>query len=234
MKKKNPAVKISPWTLARLNAEEVSKAAAEARKKSKILQPVTRREGPINLERDSSFGSGRRVVSRVDHNRRRNSKRVRLPSDLPLEQLVNVSGKTTTKASSSSSMAPLQLEARSAFRTSMAMSSGANIMAGSSPESSIDSPDVHPFRLSSSGAEESRRLTGLQVAGGGVLPGIPLSRSTSDGYEPSGGEDSDQVPSRPEERTVNWTSLLFRSNQDGGTLSLKGPSAFNQGNLRKF
>lgn len=35
IKKKNAgAVKISPWTLARLNAEEVSKAAAEARKKS--------------------------------------------------------------------------------------------------------------------------------------------------------------------------------------------------------
>ncbi|XLR65053.1 hypothetical protein S83_015725 [Arachis hypogaea] len=34
-KRKNPgAVKISPWTLARLNAEEVSKAAAEARKSS--------------------------------------------------------------------------------------------------------------------------------------------------------------------------------------------------------
>jgi hypothetical protein len=40
-KKKNPgAVKISPWILERLNGEEVSKAAAEARKKSKILQPV--------------------------------------------------------------------------------------------------------------------------------------------------------------------------------------------------
>ncbi|XP_021739995.1 probable protein S-acyltransferase 22 [Chenopodium quinoa] len=229
IKKKNPAVKISPWTLARLNPEEVSKAAAEARKKSKILQPVIRREGPINLERDNSFGSGRRIISRLDHSRRRNSKRVRLPSDLPIEQLVNVSAKTAK--ASSSSLAPLQLEARSAFRTSLAMSSGAN-MAGSSPESS--SPDVHPFRHSSSGAEESRRLTGLSVAGGAVLPGMPLSRSTSDGYEPSGGEDSDQVPSRPVERTVNWSSLLFKSNQDGGMLSLKGPSAFTQGNLRKF
>lgn len=57
IKKKNPPVKISPWTLARLNAEEVSKAAAEARKKSKILQPVVRRPGPLNLERDNSFGS---------------------------------------------------------------------------------------------------------------------------------------------------------------------------------
>lgn len=218
IKKKNPAVKISPWTLARLNAEQVSKAAAEARKKSKILQPVIRRESPLNLERDNSFGSGRRIISRIDHSRRRNSKRVRLPSDMPLEQLVNVSTKTTK--ASSSSLAPLQQEARSAFRTSLAMSSGANHVS-SSPESSLDSPDVHPFRLSSSGAEDSRRLTNLSVAGGAALPGIPLSRSTSDGYEPSGGEDSDQVPSRPEERTVNWSSLLFRSNQDGGMLNLK-------------
>lgn len=231
IKKKNPAVKISPWTLARLNAEQVSKAAAEARKKSKILQPVIRRESPLNLERDNSFGSGRRIISRIDHSRRRNSKRVRLPSDMPLEQLVNVSTKTTK--ASSSSLAPLQQEARSAFRTSLAMSSGANHVS-SSPESSLDSPDVHPFRLSSSGAEDSRRLTNLSVAGGAALPGIPLSRSTSDGYEPSGGEDSDQVPSRPEERTVNWSSLLFRSNQDGGMLNLKGSSAFGQGNLRKF
>ncbi|GMP93920.1 hypothetical protein CsSME_00043559 [Camellia sinensis var. sinensis] len=48
IKKKNTAaVKISPWTLARLNAEEVSKVAAEARKRSKILQPVVRREPPF-------------------------------------------------------------------------------------------------------------------------------------------------------------------------------------------
>ena len=56
MKKKNPAVKISPWTLARLNAEEVSKAAAEAIKKSKILQPVVRRETPFGLGMESSYG----------------------------------------------------------------------------------------------------------------------------------------------------------------------------------
>ncbi|PWA37734.1 putative protein S-acyltransferase 22 [Artemisia annua] len=36
-------VKISPWTLARLDAEEVSEAAAEGRKRSKILQPVSRK-----------------------------------------------------------------------------------------------------------------------------------------------------------------------------------------------
>ncbi|CAO2828739.1 unnamed protein product [Amaranthus hypochondriacus] len=231
IKKKNPAVKISPWTLARLNAEEVSKAASEARKKSKIMQPVIRREGPLNLERDNSFGSGRRMVSRLDPNRRRNSKRIRLPSDLPLEQLVNVSSKNTK--ASSSNLGPLQLEARSAFRTSLAMSSGANIVS-SSPDSSLASPDVHPFRVSSSGVEESRRIASLSLGSHAAPPGIPLSRSTSDGYEPSGGEDSDQVPSQPAERTVNWSSLLFRSNPEGGVLNLNGSSGFNEGNLRKF
>lgn len=237
IKKKNPTVKISPWTLARLNAEEVSKAAAEARKKSKILQPVVRRPGQLNLERDNSFGSsGRRMVPRLDHSRRRTSKRIRLPAEMPLEPLVNASGKAAAKASSSN-LAPLQLEARSAFRTSLAMSSSAKML-GSSPESSLaDSPDAHPFRLSSSGAEESRRLTGLSVTGGTAMPEIPLSRSTSDGYEASGGEDSDQVPSRPVERPVNWSNVLFGSNPDGEVRSLKASSSsatFSQGNLRKF
>ncbi|KAJ8433241.1 hypothetical protein Cgig2_023193 [Carnegiea gigantea] len=237
IKKKNPAVKISPWTLARLNAEEVSKAAAEARKKSKILQPVVRRPGQLNLERDNSFGSsGRRMVPRLDHSRRRTSKRIRLPAEMPLEPLVNASGKAVAKASSSS-LAPLQLEARSAFRTSLAMSGSAKML-GSSPESSLaDSPDAHPFRLSSSGAEESRRLTGLSVTGGTAMAEIPLSRSTSDGYEASGGEDSDQVPSRPVERPVNWSNVLFGSNPDGEVRSLKASSSsatFSQGNLRKF
>jgi palmitoyltransferase ZDHHC1/11 len=37
-KRKPPGiVKISPWILARLNAEEVSKTAAVAKKKSKVL-----------------------------------------------------------------------------------------------------------------------------------------------------------------------------------------------------
>ncbi|KAH9606978.1 hypothetical protein KSS87_013753 [Heliosperma pusillum] len=230
IKKKNPAVKISPWTLARLNPEEVSKAAAEARKKSKILQPVIRRGGlPPNINRNNSFGSSEgRMGPRIDHSRRRPSKRVRLPTDLALEQLVKI-------PKASSSLAPLQLEARSAFRTSMAMSTVGN-MVGSSPESSLESPDGHPFRLSSSGAEESSRLTGMSVSAGAALPDIPLSRSTSDGYEASGGEDSDQVPSRPADRPVNWSNLLFGSNPDESRFrSIKSSSTFSQGsNLRKF
>ncbi|OMO93351.1 Zinc finger, DHHC-type, palmitoyltransferase [Corchorus capsularis] len=235
IKKKNPAaVKISPWTLARLNAEDVSKAAAEARKKSKILQPVVRREAPFGLEGDSSFGSsGRRMFPRPD-NRRRASKRVRLPADLPLEPLMNITAKPADKNfnDTSSSLAPLQLEARSAFQTSRAMSSSVGIVA-SSPESSLDSPDIHPFRVSSSGAEESRRLTGLPAMNMAAHKGFPLSRSTSDGYEASGGEDSDRVPSRIVQRSsTNWSNVLFGSEQDETVVQLKAPSSSSQANIR--
>ena len=234
IKKKNPgAVKISPWTLARLNAEEVSKVAAEARKKSRILQPVVRRDAPFGLETDSSFGSsGRRMVPRPENNKRRTNKRVRLPVELPLEPLTKVSARTVDNnkndpiTETSTSLAPLQLEARSAFRTSLAMSSTGGVVA-SSPESSLDSPDLHPFRVSSSGAEEARRLTGLSAAGDASHKGIPLSRSTSDGYEASGGEDSDRVPSRTVHRLTNWSNLLFNSDpvERVGTLNALASSS---------
>ncbi|KAJ0096182.1 hypothetical protein Patl1_16767 [Pistacia atlantica] len=242
IKKKNPAVKISPWTLARLNAEEVSKAAAEARKKSKILQPVVRREAPFGLETSSSFGSSsRRMVPRPD-NRRRASKRVRLPADLPMEPLSVVSSLSAKAVENgfteaSTNLAPLQLEARSAFQTSRAMSSAAGIVA-SSPESSLDSPDIHPFRVSSSGAEESRRLTGLSAGVMSAQKGFPLSRSTSDGYEASGGEDSDRVPSRIVQRSTNWSNLLFSTEHDervdDSIVKLKAPSSSSHGINRKL
>uniref|UniRef100_A0A6M2EP12 S-acyltransferase n=1 Tax=Populus davidiana TaxID=266767 RepID=A0A6M2EP12_9ROSI len=229
IKKKNPAaVKISPWTLARLNAEEVSRAAAEARKKSKILQPVTRREPPFGLDMDSSFGSsGRRMVPRTDSNRRRASKRIRIPADLPMESATKASGTAPDKGftETSTSLAPLQLEARSAFQTSRAMSNSAGVVA-SSPESSLDSPDIHPFRVSSSG--ESRRLMGLSVGGPVSHNLFPLSRSTSDGYEASGGEDSDRVSSRIAQRSNNWSNLLFRADQDESVFRLKASSSSSQ------
>ncbi|XP_010552564.1 PREDICTED: probable protein S-acyltransferase 22 [Tarenaya hassleriana] len=194
VKKKNLAVKISPWTLARLNAEEVSKAAAEARKKSKILQPVgMRRENQFGLEASNSFGNnGKRKPSRSLHQ----------PAGLPHEpSLMNIRAKAMESSAVSSAFAPLQLEARSAFQTSRAMSSSGLIVA-SSPDSSLGSPDIHPFRVSS-GVEDSTQtqLTGLSsthLALMGQQRGqmMPWSRSTSDGYEASGGEDSDQVPSR--------------------------------------
>ncbi|KAF8049558.1 hypothetical protein N665_2182s0006 [Sinapis alba] len=217
IKKKTQPVKISPWTLARLNAEEVSKAAAEARKKSKIIKPVARRENPfVGLEASSSFGSsGRRkfpakfeAVNSNGKQQRRQSKRIRLPAELPLEPLMNVQTRAAMETSTSSGLGPLQLEARSAFQTSRAMSGSGGVMVTSSPESSLDSHDIQPFRVSSE-AEDSAQLNGFSSAvslmgqqrGGQqqqsmMMMMMPLSRSTSDGYDASGGEDSDQVPSR--------------------------------------
>ncbi|CAH8327047.1 unnamed protein product [Eruca vesicaria subsp. sativa] len=192
IKKKTQPVKISPWTLARLNAEEVSKAAAEARKRSKIIQPVARREVS-----SSSLGK----------QQRRQSNRIRLPGELPLERLMNVQTRAAmVETSTSSGLAPLQLEARSAFQTSRAMSGSGGVMVTSSPESSLDSHDIHPFRVSSEAEGSVQQLNGFSSAVG--LMGqqrrqqqqsmmlMPLSRSTSGGYDASGGEDSDQVPSR--------------------------------------
>ncbi|OIW21601.1 hypothetical protein TanjilG_06725 [Lupinus angustifolius] len=228
VKKKNHApVKISPWALARLNAEEVSKAAAEARKKSKILQPVTRHDTPFRLEPDHNSGSsGRRMVPRIDNNRRRASKRVRMPADLPMESLTRFSANNIIDKgfSGTSSLAPLQVEARSAFQKSQAVSSSAGIIA-SSPESSLDSPDIHPFRVSSTDAEEARRLAGLSAVGAAALKGIPLSRSTSDGYDASGGEDSDRVPTRIVQRSTNWSNLLFSVDQDQMAFEPKSSSS---------
>lgn len=125
-KKKNPAaVKISPWALARLNAEDVSKAAAEARKKSKILRPIVRRDSTYALETDSSVGSsGRKMALMPQNNRKRGSKRIRLPADVPLEpplKTTSVDAKSNRDLRSitgtSTSLGPLQHEARSDFRS---------------------------------------------------------------------------------------------------------------------
>ncbi|CAI9775218.1 unnamed protein product [Fraxinus pennsylvanica] len=240
-KKKNPAaVKISPWTLARLNAEEVSKAAAEARKKSKILQPVTRRDGSHSLETDGRFGSGgRRMAPRPDNNRKRGSQRIRLPTDMPFDPHFKISKENAENnrgnviPETSTGLVSLQQEARSAFRTSRAMPSSAHVVA-SSPESSLDSPDIHPFRVSSSGAEEGQ-FVGLSTSGMAFRKAIPFSRSTSDGYEPSGGEDSDQIPSRIVQRSTNWSSLLFPSEHDRTVTKQSMPSSSSSlSNYRKI
>ncbi|KAI5387364.1 probable protein S-acyltransferase 22 [Lathyrus oleraceus] len=207
LKKKNPgAVKISPWTLARLNAEEVAKTAAEARKKSKILQPVIRRDQASGLELDTSFDStGRRMVPTIENNRKWDNKRIYLPADISMESMTKVYSNNPGR----SGFAPPHLSR--AFQTNQAMSSSAGIVP-SSPESSFTSPDIHPFEAL--GTEEIRNSAGLSAAGAATLIENPLSRSTSDGYEASGGEDSDQVPSRVVQRIADWSSVLFRSDQD--------------------
>ncbi|XLT62998.1 hypothetical protein HN873_019522, partial [Arachis hypogaea] len=133
-KRKNPgAFKISPWTLARLNTEEVSKVAAEARKRSKILKPVVRHNDAFILEPKSSFGSRGRQVLRIDNKRRAASKQGFLPADIAMASMTNVFANNNGKGFSGvSSLAPLQLEPCSAFDMSKAMSSSAaNIVASS-------------------------------------------------------------------------------------------------------
>uniref|UniRef100_A0A0D9VR19 S-acyltransferase n=1 Tax=Leersia perrieri TaxID=77586 RepID=A0A0D9VR19_9ORYZ len=208
-RRRTGTVKISPWTLARLNAEEVSKAAAQARKKSKILKPIARHNIPISHD----INTGGKLVPKADNNRRPDR---RFPAELSLDPLTRLSASGTesnfsdTAIETSGNLAPLQFEARSAFQPSTAASTR---NAASSPESSFDSPDLHPFRLSSCTADEMQ----------GVIPhpaaqnGIKFSRSTSDGYEASGGEDSDRIPSRIVHRSSNWANAILSSGQGGGT-----------------
>ncbi|KAJ3673925.1 hypothetical protein LUZ60_005917 [Juncus effusus] len=186
-------VKISPWALARLNAEEVSKAAAEARKKSKVLQPIPRRHLSSESQPNTSI--------------RRANKRSGIGTGTgtslfpSLEPLTKISSNSDSATDTTASLAPLQLEARSAFQPGRKIGIGI----ASSPESSLDSPDLHPFRISSSGGEEM--MTGTI---GGTIPvrnGVQLTRSTSDGYDASGGEDSDRIPSRIVHRSANWAVI---------------------------
>ncbi|GFQ02047.1 probable protein s-acyltransferase 22 [Phtheirospermum japonicum] len=244
-KKKNPAaVKISPWTLARLNADDVSKAAAEARKKSKILRPVARADSTYAHETDSSFGSsGRRAGLRPDNNRKRGSRRIRLPAEMPLNPLSKLQSSVSQNnrdhrmmTESSSSLGPLQLEAPSDYRTSRGIPGPgpASGIIASSPESSLDSPDIHPFRVSSSGPEEGRRLVGLSANGVSTQTDNPLSRSTSDGYDASGGEDSDRVPTRIVHRSGNWSNALFGSESDRNVSKFVQPSSSTLSNHWKI
>lgn len=242
-KKSSGTVKISPWTLARLNTEDVSRVAAEARLKSKILHPVTRRESTSLQDTDSSFDGSRRMMdARLDNSKRRMNKKVRLPGELPVDTLAKSCSKPGVRnvnqlmAKPSTSFAPLQQEARSAFRSSLAMSTTAGpgpLAVASSPDSSLTSPDIHPFRVSS-GPDEMMRLTSLSTSGGPAQHGFPLSRSTSDGYDASGGEDSDQLPpARIVNRPTDWSNLLFNPNQDVRLTKLKAPSS-SQSNFREF
>ncbi|CAH9115101.1 unnamed protein product [Cuscuta europaea] len=206
-KKRNPAaVKISPWTLARLNGEDVAKAAAEARKKSKILQPVVRQQQALyDLDGEANISYG---LQKPENKKRRPSKRAGL--------------------------APLHLEARTTFHTNRGSISSSGGIVASSLESSLDnSPDIRPFRRSSSGAEEGRDSVGLSTSRMMTAhKGIPFSRSTSDGYDASGGEDSDQVPSRFVERPKDWSSLLFGSDQNERISTLVKPSSSTLDNNR--
>ncbi|MFS8031779.1 putative protein S-acyltransferase [Helianthus anomalus] len=211
-KKNSAAVKISPWTLARLNAEDVSRAAAEARKKSKILQPVSRNEvgqmGSNRLERDRSFGRSDRHMS---------SSRLGNKQQLRITESKNSSNIGSDRLTDEilSSLVPLQHEAHGVFRA-----------IGSSPDSSsLDSPNIQPCMVSS-GAGRTGMHRDLPVSGRPEKQGIvSFNRSVSDGYDASGGEDSDRVPSRPAQRSGNTSARLFDADQDDRIARLKMPSS---------
>ncbi|TVU30687.1 hypothetical protein EJB05_22321 [Eragrostis curvula] len=209
-KRKPPAqVKISPWTLARLNAEEVSKAAAEAKKKSKVLQPITRREVP-KPEKTTPAKRGLFLHEQSPDTRARTSAS---GTDSNFSDMVAMQ--------TPGSIAPLQQEARSAFQPSAA-SSIRNLTL--SPESSLDSPDLHPFRVSVSGADELRSFMSLVTSESATQKSIALSRSTSGGYEASGGEESDRIPSRIVHRSSNWANVILNSGRRGMASDLRTPT----------
>ncbi|KAK8962393.1 putative S-acyltransferase [Platanthera guangdongensis] len=188
-------IKLNPWTLARLNPEQVSKAASLARIKSKILLPISK-QAPHEHDADS---------------RRYNKKRSRIPMDTPLHPSAKISATVSDirdirlPAYASSVLAPLQLEARRSFMPSRAAAGVHEV----SPGSSAGSLDLPSFRISSSGAEDSQRRISLAHGGAEFL------RSASDGYEASGGEDSDIVPSRIVHRSLNWSSVILNSDYGG-------------------
>ncbi|KAF0930276.1 hypothetical protein E2562_031885 [Oryza meyeriana var. granulata] len=194
-RKREGPVKISPWTLARLNAEEVSKAAAVAKKKSKVFQPVARHEGP-------------------KHDKRQPDIRGQFLSELSVDPPARTSDSCTDSNCSDmdmetcGSLAPLQHEARSVFQPSIASSIRNHT---SSPQSSLDSPDLHPFHVSMSGADELRSFMSLAASVSTAPKSIVLSRSTSGGYEASGGEDSDRIPSKIVHRSSNWANAILNS-----------------------
>ncbi|KAL6570913.1 hypothetical protein OROGR_000472 [Orobanche gracilis] len=164
---------------------------------------------------------------RPDCNRKRGSRRILLPAEIPLQNLAAQNSRDhRTVAETSSSLGPLHLEAPSDYRASRGIPFPPSGVIDSSSESSLDSPDIHPFRVSSSDPEEGRRLVRLSASGGMAnQTDNPLSRSTSDGYDASGGEDSDRVRPRIMHRSGNWTSDLFGSAPDGNVLEFLPPSS---------
>lgn len=205
LKRKVP-VKISPWALAQLNTEVAVRAAAEARKNSSVLRPVARTYAEVIAETESSCESstcevsdeilhpsssareGREVMFSNTSSRNQNtSARPWSGGSGPLDK---VGYGTTDELSGSqyvtgesAALTPLQVEARSAFCRS------GILMSGSSTESSWASPDV---RLSCESQLSMQDLPNRAIAGERPW----LQRSTSDGYEASGGDSADDSDHR--------------------------------------
>ena len=141
VQKNKGSVKISPWALARMNAEEVSRIATQARKNSKVLRPISKQKGMPVIETDSSLESSSRDLSTKiysnSENHRQMNKRGRsqsLGKNFLFTRSLKLTKVSLEQASKSNhirdrglmdinqpigetcmGLAPLQLEAQSAF-----------------------------------------------------------------------------------------------------------------------
>lgn len=223
------AIKISPWALARMNAEEVGEIAAQAKKKSRVLQPVMRSRNPLVHDVDGSSTSGDdRTASRMDR-RRRINRRGRLLADLRHEPRTKISASANDSngghgsPEASTRFPSLLLGARSAFHSRQAVDFTWALP--STPDSTPGSPDLHPFRVSSCAEDPELPSSSLPSQVSASQEGTLLSSSASDGYEASAGEDSDRVPTRTAHRPSNWGKLVTESSHGDVTDELKVSSS---------
>ncbi|XP_024538144.1 probable protein S-acyltransferase 22 [Selaginella moellendorffii] len=220
-KKAKKPVKISPWKLARLNAEDASKAAERAREKSSVLKPVGN-DASIITETDSSpesFGRspGAEIVplpsSRKTKRKRdispaiakdtsgssRSSKqhweKQKLPSSVAEGGGVPKHHSTKKSLGSDDSVAPLQLEARSAFLPSTPGSSAivpsTSLLSPDESESYLVAGEVAPAAIPPDLVAASTGVHGTSSPPATSFSRPWLQRSVSDGYDASGGESAD-------------------------------------------
>eukprot|EP00252_Welwitschia_mirabilis_P008992 TRINITY_DN21261_c0_g1_i1.p1 TRINITY_DN21261_c0_g1~~TRINITY_DN21261_c0_g1_i1.p1 ORF type:complete len:294 (+),score=66.40 TRINITY_DN21261_c0_g1_i1:1424-2305(+) len=205
--------------------------AARARRKSKILQPVSHQDPALIEETDSSFDENADIITgnipRYHHKKRsfRRDKQQSPPKYFTAPRSSRsdkLSMKSTTKigrnddsgygnsddvcavADTSGALGPIQIEARNAFCPNAAVHCSSMIV--SSPESSLTSPDIQPFRESTLMKQPST-LLGAPLS---FTKGVKLRRSTSDGYEASGGESPDDSDRAPESNhKQGWKNNMF-------------------------
>lgn len=166
---KKPPAKISPWALARLNAEDALRAAADARKNSSVFRPVLRKEAAVVViaETDSSCerSSGEVIGSTTLASSQQIQNEERLSPVISVHQVMtrpqcggiakvpvmlggNASGfieRVGSGAEPGTALMPLQLEARYAFcgRSGSVVSQSPSSSLATSTESSEGSPEVH-------------------------------------------------------------------------------------------
>lgn len=215
--KKLPA-KISPWALARLNPEDAVRAVAEARKNSSVLRPVVRKAeaAAVIAETDSSAecSSGEVIRDVVVHSPPSMERLNRLSNAVPSNSRATRSWHEEVKvpvvlgggahgskrlvegggspAKVATILTPLQVEARNAFcgsgdivlqsGSSSTMSSGGSPNARHSCEYGLNNAQEHVSPYNDNDA----------AASAAAWPSTAwFGRSTSDGYEASGGESAD-------------------------------------------